>query len=159
MSLAFDICLSEPASDRMSGSHSAERPHRAGSRTLVLLQFKELRVLQRWSTRSKGGQSCYCVSLTNLLQKGGLSQRLGSKQTFLPCCQFCYHSFCCSVTQLCPTLCNPMDCDMPGFPVLHYLPEFAQTHVHWANDTIQPAHPLSPSSPPVLSLSQHQGLF
>ena len=91
MSLAFDVCLSEPASDRMSRSHSAERPHRAGSRMLVLLQFKELRVLQRWSTRSKGGQSCYCVSLMNLLQKGGLSQRLGSKQTFLPCCQFCYH--------------------------------------------------------------------
>ena len=42
---------------------------------------------------------------------------------------------------------------MPGFPVLHYLPEFAQTHVHWVSDVIQPSHPLSPSSPPDLSLS------
>ena len=46
-----------------------------------------------------------------------------------------------------------------GFPVLHYLPEFAQTHVRWVNDAIQLSHPLSPASPPVLNLSQHQGLF
>ena len=43
---------------------------------------------------------------------------------------------CCSVTQSCPTLCNPMDCSMPGFPVLFLLPEFAQNHVHWVSDTI-----------------------
>ena len=60
---------------------------------------------------------------------------------------------CCSVAQLCPTLCDPMDCRMPGFPVLHYLTEFAQTHVYWVSDTIQPSHPLSsPSS--VFNLSQ-----
>ena len=47
----------------------------------------------------------------------------------------------------------------PGFPVLHYLLEFAQTHVHWANDAIQPSHPLSSPSPPALNLSQHEGLF
>ena len=41
-----------------------------------------------------------------------------------------------------------MDCSMPGFPVLQYLPEFAQTHVHWVSDAIQPSHPLSPPSPP-----------
>ena len=52
-----------------------------------------------------------------------------------------------------------MDCSTPGFPVLHYLPEFAQTHVHWVGDAIQPSHPLSSPSPPALSLSQHQGLF
>ena len=51
-----------------------------------------------------------------------------------------------------------MNCNMPGFPVLYYLPEFAQTHVHWVDDAIQPSHPLLPSSPPVLNLSQHQGL-
>ena len=51
-----------------------------------------------------------------------------------------------------------MDCNMPGFPVLHYLPEFAQTHVHWVSDAIQLSHPLSSPSPLVLSLSQHQGL-
>ena len=44
----------------------------------------------------------------------------------------------CSVIQSCPTLCDPTDCSMPGFPVLHYLPEFAQIHVHWVNDTIRP---------------------
>ena len=47
----------------------------------------------------------------------------------------------------------------PGFPVLHHLPEFAQTHVHWVNDAIQPSHLLSSPSPPAFSLSQHQGLF
>ena len=48
----------------------------------------------------------------------------------------------CSVIQLCPTLCDPMDFSMPGFPVLHYLLEFAQTHVHWVSDAIQPSHPV-----------------
>ena len=56
----------------------------------------------------------------------------------------CYDHCCCSVAQSCLTLCNPMDCSMPGFPVLHYLEEFAQPHVHWVNDDIQPSHPLSP---------------
>ena len=48
-----------------------------------------------------------------------------------------------------------MDCSMPGFRVFHYLLEFAQTHVHWVSDIIQPSHPLSPSSPPAPNLSQH----
>ena len=47
---------------------------------------------------------------------------------------------CCSVAQSCQTLCDPMDCSTPSFPVLHYLPEFAQTHVHWISDAIQPSH-------------------
>ena len=51
-----------------------------------------------------------------------------------------------------------MDCSMPGFPVLHHLPELAQTD-HWVGDTIQPSHPLSALSPPAFSLFQHQGLF
>ena len=62
---------------------------------------------------------------------------------------------CCSVTQLCPTLCDSMDCSRPGFPVLHHLLEFVQTHVRWVNDAIQLSHPLSPSSP-ALNLFQHQ---
>ena len=53
-----------------------------------------------------------------------------------------------SVSQLCPTLCDPMDCSMPGFPVHHQLLELAQTHVHQVSDTIQPSHPLSSPSPP-----------
>ena len=60
---------------------------------------------------------------------------------------------------LSPTLCDPMDCSMPGLPVQHQLPEFIQTHVHWVGDAIQPSHPLSSPSPPALNLSQHQGLF
>ena len=48
-----------------------------------------------------------------------------------------YIWFCCSVAQSCLILCNPMDCSMPGFPVLHQVPEFAQTHVLWVNDAIQ----------------------
>ena len=56
-------------------------------------------------------------------------------------------------------LCDPMDCSTPGFPVLHYLLEFAQTHVHWVSDAIQPSHPLLSPSSPAFNLSQHQGLF
>ena len=55
--------------------------------------------------------------------------------------------------------CNPMDCNTSGFPVLHYLPELAQTHAHWFSDAIQPSHPLSSPSPPIFNLSQYQGLF
>ena len=51
-----------------------------------------------------------------------------------------------SVTKSCPTLCDPMNCSTPGFPVLHHLPELAQTHVHWVSDAIHPSHPLTPSS-------------
>ena len=68
--------------------------------------------------------------------------------------------YCCfSVTKSCLTLCDAMDCSMPGFPVPHYLPRLAQTHVHWVNNAIQSSHPLLPPSPPALNLSQHQGLF
>ena len=63
-----------------------------------------------------------------------------------------------SVTQSCLTLCNPMDCSMPGLPVHHQLLKFTQTHVHWVSDAIQPSHPLLSPSPPALNLSQHQGL-
>ena len=55
---------------------------------------------------------------------------------------------CNSVAQLCPTLCDPMDCSTEAFLVHHQLPEFTQSHIHWVSDAIQPSHPLSPSSPP-----------
>ena len=64
-----------------------------------------------------------------------------------------------SVAQSCPTLCDPMDCSMPGLPVHPQLLELAQTHVHWVSDAIQPPHPQSSPSPPDFNLSQHQGLF
>ena len=65
---------------------------------------------------------------------------------------------CCSAAQSCAHLCDPMDCRTSGFPALHYFLEFAQTHVHWVGDAIQPSHPLSPPST-TFNLSQHQGLF
>ena len=74
-----------------------------------------------------------------------------SNGTFLQCC--------CSVTKSCPTLCDHMDCSTPSFSVLHYLLEYAQTHVHWVSDAIQLSHPRSFPSPPTLKLSQKQGLF
>ena len=64
-----------------------------------------------------------------------------------------------SVTQSCPTLCDPMNRSMPGLPVHHPLPEFTQTHVHRVSDAIQPSHPLLSPSPPTFNLSQHQDLF
>ena len=57
-----------------------------------------------------------------------------------------------SVTQLCLTLCDPMDCRTPDLPVHHQLPEFIQTHVHWVSDAIQPSHSLSSPSPLALNL-------
>ena len=68
-------------------------------------------------------------------------------------------SHCCPVTQSCVTFCDPMNCSTPGFPVLHHLLEFAQIHVHWVSDAIQPSRLLSCPSPPAFNLSQHQGLF
>ena len=64
-----------------------------------------------------------------------------------------------SVTQSCLTLCNPMDCSMPGFPIHQQLPVLTQTHVYRGGDAIQPSHPLSSPSPPSFNHSQHQGLF
>ena len=59
-----------------------------------------------------------------------------------------------SVAQSCPTLCDPMDCSTPGFPVYHQVQELTQTHDHRVSDVIQPSHPLS--SPPAFNLSQHR---
>ena len=63
---------------------------------------------------------------------------------------------CCSVAQSYLTLCDPVGFSTASFPVLHYLPEFAQTHVHWINDALQQPHSLSPSSSPALNISQHE---
>ena len=64
-----------------------------------------------------------------------------------------------SVAQLCPTLCDPMNCSTPGLPVHHQMPEFTQTQVHEVGDAIQPSYPLSSPSPPAPNPSQHQSLF
>ena len=64
-----------------------------------------------------------------------------------------------SVSQSCTTLCDLINCSMPGLSVQHQLPEYTQTHVHRGGDAIQPSHPLMSASPPAFNLSQHQGLF
>ena len=91
--------------------------------------------------------SCLELSLSPVPSEQGCL-RLASKQG-----QFS------SVTQSCPTLCDPMNHGTPGLPIHHQLPEFTQTHGHWVNDAIQPYHPLSPPSPPAPNPSQHQSLF
>ena len=64
-----------------------------------------------------------------------------------------------SLAQSCPTLCDPMNHSTPDLPVLHQLPEFAQTNIHRVGDAIQPSHPLLSPSPPAPNPSQHQSLF
>ena len=66
---------------------------------------------------------------------------------------------CCSVAKSCLILCDPKNCSTPGFPVLHHLPEFAQTHVHWVSDAIQPSHLLSPLFPSCLQSFPASGSF
>ena len=110
----------------------------------------------QWVTENKG------ISEVRRHRKGGDRKRRGECQGHFPdsgpwalpslSVQFG------SVTQLCPTLCDPMDRSTPGLPVHHQLPEFPQTHVHRVGDAIQPSHPLlSPS--PAFNLSQHQPLL
>ena len=67
--------------------------------------------------------------------------------------------WCCSVAQSCLALWDPMDCSTPGLPDPHHLLKFAQVHVRWIGDAMQPSHPLTPSFPSALNLSQHNGLF
>ena len=74
------------------------------------------------------------------------------------CIHLCY-IYVSSVTRSYSTLCNPVDCSTPGFPVHHKLLEFTQTHAYQVNDAIQPSHPLSSPSSPAFYLSQHPGLF
>ena len=69
-----------------------------------------------------------------------LSVAVQQSDSIIYVCVYC----CCSVTQSCPTLCDPIDCSTPGFPVLHHFLEFAQVHVHLIGDAIQPSHPLCP---------------
>ena len=66
---------------------------------------------------------------------------------------------CCSVAKSCPTLCDPMDCSTPGFPVLHCLPEFAQIHVHLVGDAIESSHPLYCPLLPVPSIFPSMRVF
>ena len=99
--------------------------------------------------------SDYCLSHT----KKSLPRRNSKINQYCSDCSDKETAFS-SVTQSCPILCDPVDCSMPGFPVLyHLLLELAQTHVHRVSDAIQQSPPLSSPSPLAFSLSQDQGLF
>ena len=112
---------------------------------------------------SKIKQAAYAAQYQKIEQSNQIglieqpSRKVGkrSKQTFLQRRHSVQFS---SVTQSCPTLCDPMNCSTPGLPVLHQLPEFTQTHIHGVGDAIQPCHPLSSPSP-AANHSQHQSLF
>ena len=128
----------------------------------------QIATIHPWDSPGKNtGVGCHF-----LLQEIFLTQ--GSNPSVLHCRQILYHlshqgspehawenpilvQFS-SITQSCPTLCNPMNHSTPVLPVHHQLLEFTQTHVHWVSDAIQQSHPLSSPSP-VFNLSQHQGLF
>ena len=83
-------------------------------------------IMQNSSTPLKS--SALHLSIAASTQAPGNHRSIFTVITVLPFPEC--HTCCCSVAKLCPTLCDPMDCSTPGFPVLHYLPEFAQTHVH-----------------------------
>ena len=86
---------------------------------------------------------CYASSMA----PHGLRTQLGGSIRNRNITVYPLYCCCCSVAQLYPTLCNPMNCSTSGFPVLHYFPECAQTHVLWVSDAIPPFHPLLPSCP------------
>ena len=97
----------------------------------------------------------YCISIPLLTLYPSINLPHFSMHFKVNCTrQYC--CCCCSVTKSGPTLCNPMDCSTPGSPVLHCLPEFAQIHVRWVSDVIQPSHPLLPSSPHQFQFSSVQ---
>ena len=127
------------------------------------------RLLCSWGSPGKNiGVGCHALLHWIFLTQGSnlhllclLHWQAGSLPLSPPgktCGLFCSVQFS-SVTQSCPTLCDPMNHSTPGLPVHHQLPEFTQTHVHRVSDAIQPSHPLSSPSPPALNPSQHQSLF
>ena len=96
----------------------------------------------------------FCIQTKCFLTwQGTIDFLLSSKTPRISCC------YCCPVSKLCSTLCNPLECSTPGSPLLHYLPEFAQIDVHWIDDAIQSICPQLPSSSSAFKLSQHQGLL
>ena len=99
--------------------------------------------IRRWSFNRR---------VERILKDGIRLEQILYEKAFLKDVQFS------SVTQACLTLCDPMACSMPGFPVHHQLPELAQTQVHRVGDAIPPSHPLSSPFPPAFNLSQHQSL-
>ena len=108
---------------------------------------------RKYNTLEGYGNQYWPIHSSILAQRIPLPDREAWQATVFSLVQFS------SVAQLCPTLCDPMDCSTPGLPVYHQLPEFIQTNVHGVGDAIQLSHPLLSPSPPTFNLSQHQGLF
>ena len=112
-----------------------------------------------WMYVGKRESVCVCVLVLRTLKRKSLNILAQSivkgmrRNTGIQSVQFSLFA------QSCPTLCDPVECSTPGFPVHHQLPELTQTHVHWVDDAIHPAHPPLSSSPPAFNLSRHQGLF
>ena len=98
-------------------------------------------------------------SLFPVIKKWGTKKDFNIQWPHKVLLSFMIYSQFSSVAQSCPTLCDPMDCGMPGLSVHHPVLELTHTHVHWVGDVVQPSHPLSFSSPPAFSPSQHEGLF
>ena len=98
------------------------------------------------------------VKELNAASLGCLHNKKNSRDPCLKKRKLKTHQFS-SVTQSCPTLCDPMNRSTPGLPVHHQLPEFTQTHDHRVSDAFQPSHPLSSPSPLAPNPSQHQSLF
>ena len=129
--------------------------------SLRLLEWNQEKGLQQILPAEPSEGEWPCPQLTSGLLASRTEREFISAVPSHPVCSPFLQKVCCccSVAQSCPTLWDPINCCTPGFPVLHYLLEFAKTHVHWVNDAIQPSHPLSSPSPPAFNLSQHQGLF
>ena len=137
-----------------SNEHPGLIPFRMDWLDLLAVQGTLKSLLQHYSSKTSifRGSAFFTVQLSHPYMTTGKTIVL-TRQTFagkvmslVASVQFN------SVPQSCPTLCDPMDCSMPGFPVRHQLLEFTQTHVHWVGDAIQPSHPLSSPSPTAFSL-------
>ena len=148
------IRISPPPWASLSSPHPTPLGHHRGQPGLrmVYSKFHEVAVLHVVV------YMCCCYFLHSSHSPSPAGSTIPSSVSvspFLPCSSVQFSS----VAQSCLTLCDPMDCSMPGLPAHHELPEFTQTHVHWVCDAIQPSHPLSPPSPLTFNLSQHEGLF
>ena len=124
-------------------------------RVLIHIIFGEMSLQIFWTALNLF-YLCFFFFFNWVLSIPNISFSLGNLQIFLIVLSSVQFG---SVTQLCPTLCDPMNHSMPGLPVHHQLPEFTQTHIHRVSDAIQPSHPLSSPSPPAPNPSQHQSLF
>ena len=105
-----------------------------GFKTIILKKLKERKM---WRKSKKQYGDKMKISVKRKPKKNSLLPKILELKSTICCC---------SVAKSCLTLCNSMDYSRPGFPVLHHLPEFAQIHVQWVSDAIQPSHPVVPFS-------------